>query len=186
MFDFLIDNIFVTFGGSVFQQTNGIPIETNCALFLSTCSFVIMRLHSYRNFLGKKIRTISLNFTLRYIDDVLSLSISKFGDYVERIYPIEVEIKDTINTVKSASYLDLHLAIGNECRLETNFYDKRDFSFPIVNFQYLCSNIPAVRSIYLQIRACISYHDVFLDRGLLLTGKLLNQEFQMVKLKIPS
>ena len=31
-------------------------------------------------------------------------------------------------------------------------------------------------------RACISYHD-FLDRGLLLTRKLLNQEFQMVKLK---
>ena len=31
--------------------------------------------------------------------------------------------------------------------------------------------------------ACISYHD-FLDRGLLLTRKLLNQGLQMVKLKL--
>ena len=35
MFDFLIDNIFVTFGGRVFQQTVGIPMGTNCAPLLS-------------------------------------------------------------------------------------------------------------------------------------------------------
>jgi hypothetical protein len=32
MFNFLIDNIFVLFGGRVFQQTIGIPMDTNCAL----------------------------------------------------------------------------------------------------------------------------------------------------------
>ena len=31
MLDFLIDNIFVLFGGRVFQQTIGIPMGTNCA-----------------------------------------------------------------------------------------------------------------------------------------------------------
>ena len=99
---------------------------------------------------------------------------------MERIYPIELEIKDTTDTVKSASYLDLHLEIDNEGRLKTKLYDKRDdFSFPIVNFPFLSSNIPAAPA---YSRACISYHD-FLDRGLLLTRKLLNQEFQMVKLK---
>ena len=43
-----------------------------------------------------------------YINDVLSLNNSKFGDYVDRIYPIgiELEIKDTIDTDRSASYLD--------------------------------------------------------------------------------
>ena len=43
-----------------------------------------------------------VNFTFRYIDDVLSLNNTKFGNYVERIYPIELEIKDTTDTVKSA------------------------------------------------------------------------------------
>ena len=35
-------------------------------------------------------------FTFRYIDDVLSLSNSKFDDYVDGIYPIKLEIKDKI------------------------------------------------------------------------------------------
>jgi hypothetical protein len=34
MFEFLIDNIFVLFGGRVFQQTIGIPMGTNCAPLL--------------------------------------------------------------------------------------------------------------------------------------------------------
>ena len=38
---------------------------------------------------------------------MISLNNSKLGDYVECIYPIELEIKDTRDTVKSASYLDL-------------------------------------------------------------------------------
>ena len=44
----------------------------------------------------------SFNFTFRYIDDVFSLSNSRFGDFVDRVYPIEVEIKDTANTDRSA------------------------------------------------------------------------------------
>ena len=87
---------------------------------------------------------MSFNSTFRYIDDVLSLNNSTLGGYVERIYPIELEIKDTTDTIKSASYLDLHLKIDNEGRLKTKLYDKRDdSSFPIVNFPFLSSNMPA-------------------------------------------
>ena len=35
-------------------------------------------------------------------------------------------IKDTTDTDKSASYLDLHLEIDSEGRLRTNLYDKGD------------------------------------------------------------
>jgi hypothetical protein len=56
----------------------------------------------------------SFNFTFRYIDDVLSLNNSRFGDFVDRIYPIKLEIKDTTDTDTSASYLDLHLEIDSE------------------------------------------------------------------------
>ena len=192
MLDFLIDNIFVTFGGRVFQQTVGIPMGTNCAPLLADLFLYYYEADFMQELLRKKDKklAISFNSTFRYIDDVLSLNNSKFGDYVERIYPIELEIKDTTDTVKSASYLDLHLEIDNEGRLKTKLYDKRDdFSFPIVNFPFLSSNIPAAPAYGVYIsqlirysRACISYHD-FLDRGLLLTRKLLNQKFQMVKLQ---
>jgi hypothetical protein len=41
MLEFLIDSIFVIFGGRIFQQTIGIPMGTNC-------SFIRMRQTSYR------------------------------------------------------------------------------------------------------------------------------------------
>jgi hypothetical protein len=60
---------------------------------------------------------------------VLSLNNSRFGDFVDRIYPIELEIKDTTDTNRCASYLDLHLEIDSEGRLRTKLYDKRvDFN----------------------------------------------------------
>jgi hypothetical protein len=56
----------------------------------------------------------------------------------------ELEIKDTTDTDRSASYLDIHFEIDSEGRLRTKLYDKRDdYNFPIVNFPFICSNIPA-------------------------------------------
>jgi hypothetical protein len=48
------------------------------------------------------------------------------------------EVKDTTDTEKSASYLNLHLEIDNGGRLKTKLYDKRDdFTFPIVIFPFI-------------------------------------------------
>ena len=73
----------------------------------------------------KRILTETLNLTFRYIDDVLSLDNSRFADFIDRIYPIELEIKDTTDTARSSSYLDLLLEINNERQLRTKLYDKR-------------------------------------------------------------
>ena len=82
----------------------------------------------------------------------------------------------------------LHLEIDREGRVRTKLYDKGDdFNFPIVNIPFICSNIPAapaygvfISQLIRYSRACGSYQD-FLDRGLLLTRKLLNQGFLLVK-----
>jgi hypothetical protein len=121
----------------------------------------------------------SFNFTFHYIDDVRLLTNSNFGDFVDRIFPIELEIKDTKDSDRSAGR-----------QLRTTLYDKRDdFNIPISNFPFIYSNIPAAPAYGVHIsqlirysRACGSYQD-FLDRGLLLTRKLLNQGFLLVKLK---
>ena len=78
----------------------------------------------------------SSNFTFRYIDYVLSLNNTRFGDFVDRISLIEqLEIKDTTDTNRSASYHDLHLYIDTERRLRTKHYEKRDVSiFPLWTF----------------------------------------------------
>jgi hypothetical protein len=72
------------------------------------------------------------HFTFRYIDDFLSLNNSRFGDFVDRIYHIELEIKDTTDTDRSASYLDIHLELDSEGRLKTKLYKKKMISiFPL-------------------------------------------------------
>ena len=87
---------------------------------------------------GKKKLAKSFNFTFRYIDDVLSLNNPKFSDYINFIYPAELEIKDTTDSSTHASYLDILLNIDHDQRLSTKIYDKRDdFDFPIVNFPFL-------------------------------------------------
>ena len=127
MHEFLIDNIFVFFSGRVFQQTVGVPMGTNCVplfadlfLFSYEADFIQVLLKKNEKKLAR-----SFNFTFRYIDDVLSLNHSRFGDFVDRIYPIELEIKDTTDTDTSASYLDIHLKIDREGRLRTKLYEKR-------------------------------------------------------------
>ena len=132
----------------------------------------------------------SFNFTFRYIYDIFSLNNSRFGGFVDRSYPIDLERKDTTNTDRSASYFDLQLKIGSERRLRTKIYDKKyDFNFSIVNFPFICSNIPAAPAYWVYIsqlirysRACGSYQ-YFRYRRLPLTRKLLNQRFLLDKLK---
>jgi len=192
MLEFLIDNIFVIFGGRVFQQTVGIPMGTNCAPLLAD-----LFLHSYeadfiQGLLNKNEKKLarSFDFTFRYIDDVFSLNNSRFGDFVDRIYPIGFETKDITDTDRSVSYIDIHLEIDGDGRLRRKLYDKRDdFNFLIVNFPLICSNIPAAPAYVVYIsqlirysRACGSYQDV-LDRGLLLTRMLLYHGFLLVKMK---
>jgi hypothetical protein len=62
------------------------------------------------------------------IEDIFSLNNRKLGDFVDRIYPNELAIKDTTYIARSASYIDLHLEIDSDGRLKTKLYDKRDES----------------------------------------------------------
>ena len=95
----------------------------------------------------------------------------------------------TTDSSLSASYLDIMLEIDKDQHLTTKIYDKRDdFDFSIVNFPFLCSNIPEspaygvfISQLIRYSRACSGYLD-FLLRGKLLTSKLLRQGYKSYKL----
>jgi hypothetical protein len=53
------------------------------------------------------------NCSFPYIDDVLSLSNSRFAEYLHHIYPNGLEVEDNTDNQKSASYLDPDLEIIN-------------------------------------------------------------------------
>jgi hypothetical protein len=163
------------------MSTNCAPLLADLFLYSYEADFIQALLKKSEKKLAR-----SFNYTFRYIDNDLLLNDSRFGDFVDRIISHELEIRDTTNTDRSASYLDLHLEIDSQGRLRTTLYDKRDdFNFPIVNFPFICNNIPAAPTYGVYISQLIRYSktcDIF-DRGLLLTRKLLNQEFVLVKLK---
>ena len=93
-------------------------------------------------------------------------------------------MKETAETAASSSYLDCYLYIDNS-KLATRLYDKwDDFNFPIVNFLLLSSNIPSapdVSQLIRYTRACSNYQD-FMERGKVLTTRLLSQGYQKTKL----
>jgi hypothetical protein len=61
--------------------------------------------------------------------------------------PLNLKKKDTTDTARYVPYLDLHLEMDNEGRLGTKLYDKwDDFKLPIVNFPFICRNIPVARA----------------------------------------
>ena len=149
MLEYLIDNIFVEFGGRIFQQIMG----TNCAPLLAVFILVWGGVFTKSPQTGKKHLAQQFNFTYRYIDDALSLKITKFAEHLEFIYPRELEIKETAETADSSSYLDFYLHINNG-KLITRLYDKRDdFNCPMLTFHSW-----AVISLLLQHTA-FTYHN---------------------------
>ena len=188
MVEFLIDNIFVKFGGCLFRQVIGIPMGTNCAPLLAD-----LFLYSYESeFLDNMIRSghrklaRSFNLCYRCIDDLIVFNNKKFRDYVKEIYPSQLTVEKANTADDLANYLDLTFTIKSNNRLYTKLYDKcDDFDFHIVNFPLLSSNIPlspfygVYISQLIRYARCCSYHDDFGYRHKPFIDRLLSQGYEV-------
>jgi hypothetical protein len=140
---------------------------TNCAPFLADLFCIHVRWNLFKSFYTrrKKSLAVAFNLTFRYIDDVLPIKNNYFHSYVDSIYPNELGIKDTTEWSTSASYLKELFKLHTNGKLTTQLYDKGDdFNFSIVNFPYLCSDIPAspadgvyILQLIRYARACSAY-----------------------------
>ena len=186
--DFLIDNIYVRFGNSVFRQVVGIPMGTNSAplladLFLHTFEYDFM-LTTMKQDMTK---AVSFGYTFRYIDDLFSVNNDSFEEYISSIYPSELELKDTTMASNEVCYLDTRIKQGDDSTpYHISVYDKRDdFDFRIVNFPHMDSNIPAnpaygiiyISQLVRYARICTSKAD-FLHRLRQVSSRLHRQGFK--------
>ena len=182
MTEFLVDNIYVRFGGQLFRQMVGIPTGTNCAPLL-----VDLFLYSYENeFLDKLIKggkrklARKFNLSYHYIDDLISFNNKRFKEFISDIYPKELKISET------TAYLDLLFIRDNSNNITTKLYDKRDtFGFHIVNFPFMSSNIPSApaygvyASQLIHYAHCCSNYSDFLSRHRALVTRLLSQGYKV-------
>ena len=90
-------------------------------------------------------KAIQFSNTFRYIDDLFSINNVDFGNYISAIYPPELQLTDTSTSSSEVCYLDTHIKTGDTTTpFRISIYDKRDdFTFRIVNFPHMDSNIPA-------------------------------------------
>ena len=188
MIEFLVDNIYVRFGGQLFRQMVGIPMGTNCAPILAD-----LFLYSYENeFLDKLIKegkrklARKFNLSYRYIDDLISFNNERFKEFISDIYPKELTISETTESTSVALYLYLLFIRDNSNNITTKLYDKRDtFGFHIVNFPFMSCNIPSAPAygVYASqlihyARCCSNYSD-FLSRHRALVTRLLSQGYKV-------
>ena len=144
MIEFLVDNIYVRFGGQLFRQMVAIPIGTNCAPLLAD-----LFLYSYENEFfnklvkeGKRKLARRFNLSYRYIDDLISFNNKRFKEFISDIYPKELTISETTESTSVASHLNLLFTRDRSNNITTKLYDKHDaFGFHIVNFPFMSSNI---------------------------------------------
>ena len=191
MIEFLVDNIYVRFGGQLFRQMVGIPMGTNCSPLLAD-----LFLYFYENeFLDKLIkegkRKLARRFNLsyRYIDDLTSFNNKRFKEFISDIYPKELTVPETTESTSVASYLDLLFTRDRSNNITTKLYDKRDaFGFHIVNFPFMSSSIPSApaygvyASQLVRYARCSSSYSDFLIRHRALLKRLLSQGYKVNRL----
>ena len=183
LLNYLIDNIYVKFGSSLFRQSIGIPMGTDCAPLLAD-----LFLHYYEyNFMNDLMKANihlarKFNSTFRYIDDLQSQNNPQFGQHVTDIYPPELELKETsrdlskmetVEIQRPVSYLDVLFYFDRSGALCYKLFDKRDdFNFSIVNFPFMCSNIPSgpAYGVYIsqlvRYSRCCMFYKYFCERHL--------------------
>ena len=188
---FLLDNIFVRFGDSIYRQIIGIPMGTNCAPLIADLFLFCYEKEFMLSLQANKQTDIinAFNETSRYLDDIFNMDNPYFENMISSIYPKELVLNKANKSDTSASFLDLDLSICNGV-ISTKIYDKRDdFNFQIVNYPHLDGDVPRSTSYGVYIsqlsrfaRACSAVEDFNL-RNRVITEKLLNQGYRFHKLR---
>ena len=183
--EYLIDNIYVSIGNRVYRQCIGIPMGTDCAPLVANLFLFYYEYKYMRNLIKTNlIRAKRFCNTMRYIDDLLTLNNTLFHSAIEDIYPVQLKLKKTSESSTTLSYLDIQITIVNG-KYSTAVYDKRNyFNFKIVNFPFLCSNIPSrpAYGVYIsqlvRINRICSDYSSFASRHYKLTERLVRQGFR--------
>ena len=189
--EFILDNIYVKFGSQIFKQVIGIPIGLDAGqdianLLLYQYESTYIETLSKRNIeLARKFNT-----SQRYIDDLFSANFPDFKTHLPLIYPLDLVVNASSDSLKTVNYLDITITSDNYSNLNFSIFDKRDdFDFEIVNFPYLDSCIPRKPALGIFLsqliryaRICSKFED-FSSRALTLSKRLQNQGYKTSELR---
>ena len=131
----------------IYRQIIGIPMGIDCAPHIANLFLFAYEYEYVSNQMLKKAPNLHVfKYCSRYLDD---LNIPNAGNDMDKIicndiYPRELTVLNTNpSEPSSCTYLDLDIVVENG-KFTTKLYDKRKaFSFKVVTFPNLKSNIPS-------------------------------------------
>lgn len=142
---FIINNSYIVFHNSVYQQIIGVPMGTNCAPYLAN-----LFLHMYEmEYLEKLIDMGKIDIakrlasTFRYQDDCIAINDSNlFNEHYRHIYPPEMSLECTNVSHAVCTFLDLRVSVYKGKFIYKSFDKRKAFDFKIVKYPNLYGNIP--------------------------------------------
>ena len=189
---FLIDNSYIIYKGNLFRQIIGIPMGTNSAPHMANIYLHVYE-HNYIEQLKSQHKYDDLKrlqHIFRYQDDLFVINDGGlFDSLYKNIYPKEMILKKTNVSPAVVNFLDSTVSI-HQGKFVYKLYDKRnEFNFNVINYPYVCGNIPKTPSHGIFISQLIRFcnmnssfkhyvsncHDLF--------TKLVNQNFDVLRLK---
>ena len=192
MIEFLVDNIYVRFGGQLFRQIVGIPVGTNCAHFWLTCFSIPMRMSFYINSFKRRAKESLLGSSIYHIVTLMTLSLSIIKDLRSSCLifsPKNSQFPKPQNLPQLFLYLDLLFTRDKSNNITTKLFGKRDeFGFHIVNFPFYVNQYSISTSLWclcilahLLCLLLLNYSD-FLLRHRALVTRLLSQGYKVDRL----
>ena len=147
---YLVSNTYLKAGDSIYRQTIGIPMGTNCAPGLAN-----LYLYYYEAAYVSRIEVeegieVAKTFhtTFRLIDDVLALDNPNLLPALNKtyeeggMYPEALKLEQTSTSNKAVDFLGMHIETVGK-RLSLSVYDKRkDFPFKVKRYPVMESLIP--------------------------------------------
>ena len=148
---YLVHNTYLTLGDTIFHQVIGIPMGTNCGVFLANYFLFTYELEFITSLIiDNDIELLEkFRFTSRYIDDIVSLNNSEFDNNKHKIYPTDTLTLNLEHSGKGVPFLDLtvRLTSKNNTRFQTTIFDKRSLrkymNLPMTKYPHVNSFTPS-------------------------------------------
>ncbi len=134
----VIDETFVAFAGKTFRQSKGVSMGGACSPLMASLTLSMME---YNYAKSKRTSPQEIPWCKRYIDDIVCVNCPNFMQIAQSIYPPELPLKRTNESLDAAAFLDMSLKLQNgECMV--SLYNKTDdFNFPVIRYGFNDSNV---------------------------------------------
>jgi hypothetical protein len=131
---YLVDNTYVTHGSRTYKQDIGIPMGTNCAVFVANLFLYTYELdhittlvHNVEQNVDAELSTSLLSRhsrVKRFVDDLIAVDHTDMPHLVGEIYPPMLTVNLSADDV-SVDFLDMHIHLTSDLHWAVSIYDKR-------------------------------------------------------------